>query len=116
MFIYFLYVLFFVRIRLNKIEFTIENQVLLLEPVSFTLLMKRNLSTAWFTSIPDIDMFGRLNKINLLLSQEDYATIMKVLEENLGESIEESKPTQTSGYSDKKCLSDQNKRKISKCI
>nr|XP_050858456.1 intermembrane lipid transfer protein Vps13 isoform X2 [Vespula vulgaris] len=100
------------RIRLNKIEFTIENQVLLLEPVSFTLLMKRNLSTAWFTSIPDIDMFGRLNKINLLLSQEDYATIMKVLEENLGESIEESKPTQTSGYSDKKCLSDQNKRKI----
>ncbi|XP_035721159.1 vacuolar protein sorting-associated protein 13-like isoform X2 [Vespa mandarinia] len=100
------------RIRLNKIEFTIENQVLLLEPVSFTLLMKRNLSTAWFTSIPDIDMSGRLNKINLLLSQEDYATIMKVLEENLGESMEEPKPTQISGHNDKKSLSDhQNKRR-----
>ncbi|KAK2581118.1 hypothetical protein KPH14_007937 [Odynerus spinipes] len=94
------------RIRLHKIEFTIENEVLLLEPVSFTLLMKRNLSTAWFTSIPDIDMSGRLNKINLLLSQEDYATIMKVLEENLGESIEEPKSTQIPGHCDKKSLSD----------
>lgn len=111
------FIFFFIRIRLNKIEFTIENQVLLLEPVSFTLLMKRNLSTAWFTSIPDIDMSGRLNKINLLLSQEDYATIMKVLEENLGESIEEAKPTQISGYNDKRSSSDyQTKQKTSKWI
>ncbi|KAI4489144.1 hypothetical protein M0804_004642 [Polistes exclamans] len=100
------------RIRLNKIEFTIENEVLLLEPVSFTLLMKRNLSTAWFTSIPDIDMYGRLNKINMLLSQEDYATVMKVLEENLGESVEEPKSTQIPEHFDKKTLLDhQNKQR-----
>ncbi|XP_071565919.1 intermembrane lipid transfer protein Vps13 isoform X2 [Temnothorax nylanderi] len=82
------------RVRLNMEKFTSENEVLLLEPVTFTLLMKRNLSTAWFTAIPDIDMFGRLNKINLLLSKEDYATILKVLEQNLGETFEESKPVQ----------------------
>lgn len=75
-------------------KFTSETEVLLLEPVTFTLLMKRNLSTAWFTSIPDIEMSGRLNKINLLLSKEDYATILKVLEQNLGETIEDAKPAQ----------------------
>lgn len=82
------------RVRLNTKQFTSENEVLLLEPVTFTLLMKRNLSTAWFTSIPDIDMFGRLNKINLLLSKEDYITVLKVLEQNLGETVEDSKSVQ----------------------
>jgi len=82
------------RVRLNIEKFISETEVLLLEPVTFTLLMKRNLSTAWFTSIPDIDMFGRLNKINILLSKEDYATILKVLEQNLGETFEDSKPVQ----------------------
>ncbi|XP_072763012.1 intermembrane lipid transfer protein Vps13 isoform X2 [Anoplolepis gracilipes] len=82
------------RVRLNTEKFTSENEVLLLEPVTFTLLMKRNLSTAWFTAIPDIDMSGRLNKINLLLSKEDYAMILKVLEHNLGETFEDPKPVQ----------------------
>lgn len=82
------------RVRLNIKQFTSENEVLLLEPVTFMLLMKRNLSTAWFTSIPDIDMSGRLNKINLLLSKEDYAMVLKVLEQNLGETFEDSKPVQ----------------------
>ncbi|CAL1678435.1 unnamed protein product [Lasius platythorax] len=82
------------RVRLNTEKFISENEVLLLEPVTFTLLMKRNLSTAWFTAIPDIDMSGRLNKINLLLSKEDYTTILKVLEQNLGETFEDPKPVQ----------------------
>nr|XP_012230348.1 PREDICTED: vacuolar protein sorting-associated protein 13C isoform X2 [Linepithema humile] len=79
------------RVRLNMEKFASENEVLLLEPVTFTLLMKRNLSTAWFTAIPNIEMSGRLNKINLLLSKEDYATILKVLEQNLGETFEDPK-------------------------
>lgn len=83
------------RIRLNIEKFTSENEVLLLAPVTFTLLIKRNLSTAWFTSIPDIEMSGRLNKINLLLSKEDYATILKVLEQNLSETFDDPKPVKT---------------------
>lgn len=82
------------RVRLNMDKFASENEVLLLEPVTFTLLMKRNLSTAWFTSIPDIEMSGRLNRINLLLSKEDYATILKVVEQNLGESYEDARSAQ----------------------
>ncbi|XP_076380466.1 vacuolar protein sorting 13C isoform X3 [Megalopta genalis] len=90
------------RVKLNMDQFTIENEILLLEPVSFTLLIKRNLSTDWFISIPDIDMSGRLNKINLLISKEDYVTALKVLEENLGEKVEETKPIQGSVQTDKK--------------
>lgn len=83
-------------------KFAIENEILLLEPVSFTLLIKRNLSTAWFTSIPDIDMSGRLNKINILISKEDYATALKVLEKNLGETVEDTKLTASVSQSEKK--------------
>ncbi|XP_020292498.1 vacuolar protein sorting-associated protein 13C isoform X2 [Pseudomyrmex gracilis] len=79
------------RVRLNIEKFTSENEVLLLAPVTFTLLIKRNLSTAWFTSIPDIEMSGRLNKISLMLSKEDYAKILKVLEQNLGETFDDPK-------------------------
>ncbi|XP_044002668.1 vacuolar protein sorting-associated protein 13 isoform X3 [Aphidius gifuensis] len=82
------------RIRINIDNFTMENEVLLLQPVSFTLLMKRNLSTSWFTSIPDIEMYGRLKAIELLLSHADYVMMLKVLEENLGESIDDPKPQQ----------------------
>lgn len=61
-----------------------------MQPVSFSLLIKRNLSSAWYSQIPDIDMSGRLKKINLLLSQGDYAMIMTTLDENLGETIEDN--------------------------
>ncbi|XP_076183155.1 vacuolar protein sorting 13C isoform X2 [Ptiloglossa arizonensis] len=90
------------RVKLNMETFVVENEILLLEPVSFTLLIKRNLSTAWFTSIPDIDMSGRLNKINVLISKEDYVTALKVLEENLGEIVEDTKSVQNIGQTEKK--------------
>lgn len=93
---------FYNSVRLNMEKFAIENEILLLEPVSFTLLIKRNLSTAWFTSIPDIDMSGRLNKINILISKEDYATALKVLEKNLGETVEDTKLTASVSQSEKK--------------
>lgn len=79
----------FYRVKVNPIDFAAEKEVLLLQPVSFALIIKRNLSTAWFTAIPDIDMSGRLKKIELSISQEDYATIMRVLSENLGETIDD---------------------------
>ena len=95
------------RVRLSKENFHSENEVLLLQPVSFTLLVNRNLSTAWFVSIPDIEMSGRLERIELLLSQEDYAMILRVLEENLGESIEEQSHTQSIvTRNDRKLISD----------
>lgn len=82
-------------------KFAVESEILLLEPLTFTLLIKRNLSTAWFTSIPDIEMSGRLNKINILISKEDYATALKVLEENLGEMAEDIKVLQNVSQNEK---------------
>jgi len=77
------------RIRLDIMKFIAENEVLLLEPVTFLLIVKRNLSTAWFTSIPNIDISGNINKISLLLSKEDYIMIMKVLKQNFNETFED---------------------------
>ncbi|XP_023289292.1 vacuolar protein sorting-associated protein 13 isoform X2 [Orussus abietinus] len=102
------------RVRLNKDSFVPENEVLLLEPVTFMLLVKRNLSTAWFTSIPDIELFGRLKKIELLLSQEDYAMIMKVLNENLSESIDDSPPSRAVVQKDRKVAVDLHKSRTRK--
>jgi len=79
------------RVRLDVMKFITQNEVLLLEPVTFLLIMKRNLSTAWFTSIPDIDISGNINKINLLFSKEDYIMILKVFEENFSETFEDSR-------------------------
>ncbi|KAJ8665252.1 hypothetical protein QAD02_006914 [Eretmocerus hayati] len=80
------------RVRVNKERFEAENEVLLLQPVSFSLLLKRNLSASWYCEIPDIEMSGRLKRIDLLINQEDYATVMATLSENLGEKIEEPSP------------------------
>ncbi|XP_058806498.1 intermembrane lipid transfer protein Vps13 isoform X2 [Phymastichus coffea] len=77
------------RLRLNKQNFVADNEVRLLQPVSFILEIKRNLSTSWFREVPDIEMSGRLKSINVLLNQEDYAMIMATLSENLGETVED---------------------------
>ena len=103
---------FFSRVKLDKETFTAENEVLLLQPVTFTLLLKRNLSVSWFTEIPDIDMFGRLNKINMLLSHEDYSMILQLLNENLSEEFEPPKPVQTVNRERKLTLEDPSKVKI----
>lgn len=63
--------------------------MLLLQPVSFILQIKRNLSAAWYRAIPDVEMSGRLKRIDVLLNQEDYGTIMTTLSENLGEGAED---------------------------
>lgn len=78
---------------MNEHTFIAENEVRLLQPVSFILQIKRNLSTSWYHEIPDIEMSGRLKSINVLLNQEDYAMIMATLTENLGEIVEDVAPT-----------------------
>ncbi|XP_015115234.1 vacuolar protein sorting-associated protein 13 isoform X2 [Diachasma alloeum] len=102
------------RMKLNKDNFSAENEVLLLQPVTFTLLMNRNLSTAWFTAIPDIEMSGRLKTIELLLSHEDYTRILQLLEENLGEVIEEPQPVHRAPQAPRKSL-DARKTSVPKC-
>ncbi|CAD6244856.1 GSCOCG00013505001-RA-CDS [Cotesia congregata] len=96
------------RVRLTE-NFQMENEILLLQPVSFGLLIKRNLSS-WYTSIPDIDMYGRLKQIEVLLSKQDYAMILKVLEENLNESDES--PGQKETARERKDIQRTNAREV----
>lgn len=41
----------------------IKNDVNLLNPTSFALLIKRNLSASWYKKLPELDISGRLNSI-----------------------------------------------------
>lgn len=43
----------------------IPEQVSVLSPTSFTLIMKRNLSSSWYRALPDFDISGRLNTIEV---------------------------------------------------
>jgi hypothetical protein len=89
-------------VRLNKEKFVAENEVMLLQPVSFILMIKRNLSAALCRPIPDVEMSGRLKHINLLMNHEDYAMIITTLSENLGETIDDGVSVHQVSRTDKK--------------
>ncbi|KAG8245006.1 hypothetical protein J6590_012373 [Homalodisca vitripennis] len=57
----------------------------LLEPVSFQLDVRRNLTSCWRTDFPDLDVSGRLNSIHVKLTQYDYTMILSIITQNLSE-------------------------------
>ncbi|XP_075230691.1 vacuolar protein sorting 13C isoform X2 [Lycorma delicatula] len=71
-----------------KENFEVEKP--LLQPISFKLLVQRNLSTSWFTDVPDLDIGGRFDTIHIILKKEDYVMLMTVLSKNFGESDEKT--------------------------
>jgi vacuolar protein sorting-associated protein 13A/C len=42
-----------------------SDEVRVLQPISFKLSVQRNLSSAWFTDVPDLEVGGRLDKIHV---------------------------------------------------
>ncbi|XP_019410461.1 PREDICTED: vacuolar protein sorting-associated protein 13A isoform X1 [Crocodylus porosus] len=84
---------------------SLQTEIQLLQPVNLEIVVERNLAAAWYTEIPDIAVSGRLKPMNLILSQEDIATILRTLNENLWDNsgtpppLPESKDT-NSNYSD----------------
>ncbi|KAF2903862.1 hypothetical protein ILUMI_02321 [Ignelater luminosus] len=80
------------RIKLDNESRTVT-KCPLLQPVTFSLHVKRNLSTSWYNVVPDIDLSGKLDTITLLLSQTDYQMIMNTLSGNLSEGKQQSVPT-----------------------
>lgn len=74
----------------------VEN--LILDPVSFDLTIKRNLSLSWFKDLPDIEILARLELIHVTLSHHDYSFAVRVSNENFSEGpssapAEISRPT-----------------------
>lgn len=50
------------RIKLGSNLETVT-QCSLLQPVTFTLCVKRNLSASWYNNVPDIDLYGKIDAI-----------------------------------------------------
>ncbi|XP_050421691.1 intermembrane lipid transfer protein Vps13-like isoform X3 [Adelges cooleyi] len=71
------------RVKLNEgIKFFVFD-CLLLQPITFSLIVKRNLSSAWYTEHPDFDIVVKFDSIKVTVSHEDYIDVLKVLNENL---------------------------------
>ncbi|ESO95114.1 hypothetical protein LOTGIDRAFT_160876 [Lottia gigantea] len=66
----------------------IKAECLILDPVSITIDICRNLSVAWYHGHPEVDISGILETIDVKLSQGDFAMIMKLVDENLGEGTD----------------------------
>ncbi|XP_052084958.1 intermembrane lipid transfer protein VPS13A-like isoform X11 [Mytilus californianus] len=66
-------------------KLAIQDESLILEPVTITVSITRNLSAAIFTEVPAIDITGVMKSVSAKLSQKDFSQIMTTLNENLTE-------------------------------
>nr|XP_022907818.1 vacuolar protein sorting-associated protein 13-like isoform X1 [Onthophagus taurus] len=76
------------RVECNK-QLVVINSIMILEPVNLGLTLKRNLSSSWYKAIPDIQVSGYIDTIEVVLGQADYSTIMSIVLGNLGEVVQE---------------------------
>ncbi|ETE71307.1 Vacuolar protein sorting-associated protein 13A, partial [Ophiophagus hannah] len=74
--------------RSNIMSGLLQNELQLLQPLNLEVKVERNLAALWYHEIPDINIFGHLKPINLILSEADITTLLRTLNENLGDSFE----------------------------
>uniref|UniRef100_A0A8C8SXH0 Vacuolar protein sorting 13 homolog A n=1 Tax=Pelusios castaneus TaxID=367368 RepID=A0A8C8SXH0_9SAUR len=65
---------------------SLQSEIQLLQPLNLEVTVKRNLTASLYSELPDINICGRLKPMNLIFSQEDLTTILRTLNENLGDS------------------------------
>lgn len=70
-------------------RFGFKSEVNILDPTSFTLIVKRNLTFSWYKNLPEIDISGRLKCIDVNLFMDDYSLIMSILNRNMKEGLNE---------------------------
>ncbi|XP_044301886.1 vacuolar protein sorting-associated protein 13A isoform X2 [Varanus komodoensis] len=78
--------------RSSSVSGLLQNEIQLLQPLNLEVTVERNLAALWYHEIPDIKISGRLKPMNLILSQEDITTILRTLNENLGDSSDPPPP------------------------
>ncbi|XP_017018537.1 intermembrane lipid transfer protein Vps13 [Drosophila kikkawai] len=66
----------------------------MMNPMSFTLLVTRNLSYGWYKDVPELSLSGRLKSIELTLFADDFALVMLVMNYNLSEGLDEFPPSE----------------------
>lgn len=86
------------RVKLNDGIKSFVFDCLLLQPITFSLIVKRNLSSAWYTDHPDFDIVAKFDSIKVTVSHIDYILVMKVLNENLSEGKDDLTPTNNQPY------------------
>ncbi|KAG7176031.1 Vacuolar protein sorting-associated protein 13C-like [Homarus americanus] len=73
----------------NKVELSVtgslEREYELLQPISLTILICRNLTISWHKQRPEIDIQAKVAPIKVCLSEEDLLVTLTVLQDNLGE-------------------------------
>uniref|UniRef100_G1KEL4 Vacuolar protein sorting 13 homolog A n=1 Tax=Anolis carolinensis TaxID=28377 RepID=G1KEL4_ANOCA len=72
--------------RSRVVNDVLQNEIPLLQPLNLEVTVERNLAALWYNEIPDIKISGRLKPMNLILSQSDITTILRTLNENLGDT------------------------------
>nr|CAI5824993.1 unnamed protein product [Callosobruchus analis] len=81
-------------LKITRIKIGHKNEVVkectLLQPLTFNVKVKRNLSLSWYKAIPDLDISGDIKVIQLKLSQTDYKLVMNILQHNLAEGKPET--------------------------
>ncbi|XP_052841610.1 intermembrane lipid transfer protein Vps13 [Drosophila gunungcola] len=66
----------------------------MMNPMSCTLLVTRNLSYTWYRDVPELNLSGRLKSIELTLFTDDYALVMMILNHNINEGLDEFPPNE----------------------
>lgn len=61
----------------------------ILNPTTFALIIKRNLSASWYKDVPELDVSGRLKSIVINLMADDYHLLMSILNRNMNEGAHE---------------------------
>ncbi|KAM4675969.1 intermembrane lipid transfer protein VPS13C [Discoglossus pictus] len=84
---------------------TTRSDIQILHPINLNLSVHRNLAATWYNEIPDAEVKGHLDTMDVGLSQEDVNVLLNVLVENLGEAGVDSeavKPSETSKTKDER--------------
>lgn len=73
----------------DAVDACLENVVNILNPTTFALIIKRNLSAGWYKDLPELDVSGRLKSIEVNLMAVDYQLLMSILAKNMTEGADE---------------------------
>jgi vacuolar protein sorting-associated protein 13A/C len=71
----------------------VESERSLIDPLTFNLTLVRNLTATWYTSEPELSVDANLGKVDILLSEESYGKILKILIDNVQESQQNQRTT-----------------------
>lgn len=74
----------------DAVDACLENVVNILNPTTFALIIKRNLSAGWYKELPELDVSGRLKSIEINLMAADYHLLMSILAKNMTEGAHEN--------------------------